>query len=429
MKKALILDGSSAGDATGERVARALASALAARGVEGEVVTLRECRIGACAGDFGCWLKHPGVCMTEDDNRRLTAAVINSDLVAYLGPITFGGWAPQLKRLIDHQIQNISPLFLRVDGETHHRKRYPHYPDLLAVGWQDGPNPGEAETFTRLVARNAINFHASASVAALIDADDHNFATEEWLDALERGERVRVSGSPVPPGVAGVAPERAVLLVGSPRLRSSSSYALGRHLLDRLEAAGIQTSAVMMHPAARSAGRTAALIEQVDAADLVLLAAPLYVDGLPAPALEVMASLQRHSQAHARRKRLAAIVNSGFPEAAQNHTALAIAAHFADRSGWEWAGGLAIGGGEGLIHGVAPSQAGGRARPVVAALDVSAAALADGKAIPAQAVDLAARSVIPAWLYRAVGTLGWRSQARANGAASDLAAQPYLASH
>lgn len=66
---------------------------------------------------------------------------------------------------------------------------------------------------------------------------------------------------------------------------------------------------------------------------------------------------------------------------------------------------------------------------MVAALDVSAAALADGNAIPAQAVDLAARSVIPAWLYRAVGTLGWRSQARANGAASDLAAQPYLASH
>lgn len=66
---------------------------------------------------------------------------------------------------------------------------------------------------------------------------------------------------------------------------------------------------------------------------------------------------------------------------------------------------------------------------MVAALDLSAAALADGHAIPAQAAALAARSVIPAWVYRAVGTMGWRSQARANGATTDLAAQPYLASH
>jgi hypothetical protein len=87
---------------------------------------------------------------------------------------------------------------------------------------------------------------------------------------------------------------------------------------------------------------------------------------------------------------------------------------------------LAIGGGEGLIHGVAPAEAGGRARSLVAALDLSAAALAQGAPLPAEAVAAAARNVIPGWAYRAIGGLGWRSQARALGTGASLAAQPYL---
>lgn len=39
------------------------------------------------------------------------------------------------------------------------------------------------------------------------------------------------------------------------------------------------------------------------------------------------------------------IVNSGFPEAFHNDTALAILRRFAAETGFQWAGGLALGGG------------------------------------------------------------------------------------
>ncbi|MCK4899409.1 MAG: hypothetical protein KAS38_11555 [Anaerolineales bacterium] len=62
------------------------------------------------------------------------------DLMVYLTPITFGGYSSALKRMVDHQIQNVLPFFARVSSETHHRKRYKKYPDLLAVGWMDEPD-------------------------------------------------------------------------------------------------------------------------------------------------------------------------------------------------------------------------------------------------------------------------------------------------
>ena len=254
--RALLLDGSHAGDPTGPRAAGALDAALAARGHHPETITLRDKRIGNCAGDFGCWIKHPGICMTDDDNREIAAAIVNADLVAYLGPVTFGGPSAPLKRLVDHQIQNIAPNFITVDGETHHRKRYARYPGLLSVGWQSEPNAAEAAIFSTLAARNAINFHADASVAAVVPTaltdDEFRAAADGWLAALARGERLAARPLPAVEPEAGAAPKRALLLVGSPRTRTSTSNALGDHLLGRLAAAGVATETINLHPAARS---------------------------------------------------------------------------------------------------------------------------------------------------------------------------------
>ena len=125
------------------------------------------------------------------------------------------------------------------------------------------------------------------------------------------------------------------------------------------------------------------------------------------------------------RQRFAAIANCGFPEATQNATALAICATFARQAGFGWAGDLALGGGEGLVHGVELARLGGRARHAVAALDLAGDALSAGAPIPEAARDLLARPAIPGWLYRGVGGLGWRLQARRFGMASSLGRRPY----
>ena len=111
--KAILLDGSHAFDRTGERVRAAVSTQLEARGFAVDSVVLREKKVGACAGDFFCWIRSPGVCNVDDDNRAIARAIMASDLMVYLTPITFGGYSSALKRMVDHQIQNVSPFFAR----------------------------------------------------------------------------------------------------------------------------------------------------------------------------------------------------------------------------------------------------------------------------------------------------------------------------
>src|SRR4030042_6552563 len=108
---AILLDGSQENDYSGERVRTTLEAELKSRGWEVEHIVLREKKIGNCAGDFFCWIRSPGVCNVDDDNRTISASIITSDLLVYLTPVTFGGDSSILQRMVGHQIYNIAPVF------------------------------------------------------------------------------------------------------------------------------------------------------------------------------------------------------------------------------------------------------------------------------------------------------------------------------
>jgi len=430
--KAIILNGSSKNDATGERIRIALTDELAARGWEVKHVQLCDEKIGNCAGDFFCWIRNPGMCNVADINRTFAAEIISSDLMVYLTPVTFGGYSYHLKKLVDHQIQNVEPFFEKVAGETHHQKRYPRYPDFLAVGWMEQTDPQQEAIFRHLAQRNAVNFYAHKSVASIVMADqpdeDVRLAARGWLDDLAKGKLSRAERLPDPAVTRGGSSplQRAALLVGSPRTRKSSSHALGGYLFDRMAESQVQTETFYIHTSLYSPERMQALMEAVDSADLVMLAFPLYVDSLPAPVMAVLERIAtRRAGKNITRPRFAALANCGFPEAAHNQTALAICETFARQAGFEWAGALSLGAGEGLVHGAALAEAGGPAIPIRKALDLAAAALVRGETIPQEAADLLARPIIPAWLYRWMGIFGWRQQARQYGVQNIMRRKAY----
>lgn len=58
-------------------------------------------------------------------------------------------------------IQNISPFFAKIEGETHHQKCYEKYPNFLAVGWMDTFEVQDEAVFRYLVQRNVLNWHAT----------------------------------------------------------------------------------------------------------------------------------------------------------------------------------------------------------------------------------------------------------------------------
>jgi hypothetical protein len=170
-----------------------------------------------------------------------------------------------------------------------------------------------------------------------------------------------------------------------------------------------------------------ALLEAVEAADLILLAFPLYVDSLPAPTIEALEQIAAQRTCGASpRQSFAAIANCGFPEPQHNQAALAICASFAHQAGFLWAGGLALGAGEGMVHGTPLKELDGRVIPLRNALDLAADALAQGQPIPEEARQLLAKPFIPAWLYRWMGIYGWRQQAKQYGMERSLKRQPYI---
>jgi hypothetical protein len=158
----------------------------------------------------------------------------------------------------------------------------------------------------------------------------------------------------------------------------------------------------------------------------VILAFPLYVDTLPYLATQALEQIAAHraGQTAARRPLFLAIANCGFPEAAHNATALAVCRQFAEEVGFVWAGGLALGEG-GAIVGRPLAAVGGMARNVVAALDLVAAALAEGQPAPEAAIALMARPLVPTWAYMLMGAFGWMMQARQNRVLTRLGARPF----
>ncbi|MBK9207722.1 MAG: hypothetical protein IPL71_05245 [Anaerolineales bacterium] len=115
-----------------------------------------------------------------------------------------------------------------------------------------------------------------------------------------------------------------------------------------------------------------------------------------------------------------------FSEAKHNDTALAICEQFAIETGMTWLGSLALGGGEGLVHGVPLNEMDGRAMPLKKSLELSAVSLALGMSIPQEARDILSRPIIPNWMYKLFGGFGWKQQAKQYGVNNQLRKQPYL---
>lgn len=430
--KAIILDGSQEHDMTGLHVSTALIAELESRGWEIEHLQLREIKIGNCAGDFFCWIRNPGLCNVNDENRIIAASIANSQLMVYLTPITFGGYSSSLKKMVDHQIQNVLPFFEQINGETHHQQRYPSYPDFLAIGWMDQPDAQSEAIFRHLTYRNGINFYASKLVTGVVLANQTetqiHASMQNWLNELETRKGTQPAKLPESHNekLEPTSIQRALLLVGSPRTRKSTSNSLGGYLFEQLKAHNIQTETISIHTTMGSSERIKAMLATVDAADLVLLAFPLYVDSLPAPVMNALETIASHRASQDKSHQLfAAIANCGFPEPDHNATALAICENFARLAKFDWAGSLALGAGEGMVHGTPLNEMDGRVIPLKKALDLAAESLAQGAAIPPAAQAFIAKPFIPAWLYRAMGVYGWKQQAKPYNAEKSLKRQPY----
>ncbi len=183
-KQALILDGGTGDGATTRLAGDAVGGHLEGMGWSTTVLALRELEIAPCLGCFGCWVRTPGVCVVDDDGREVARRVVQSDLMVFVTPLTFGGYSSELKKALDRLIPIISPMFRRVRGEVHHVRRYARYPRLVGVAVDGDPpiDPEEEELFETLVGRNAINLYAPAEAACVVAMNDDPAAVRRTIE-------------------------------------------------------------------------------------------------------------------------------------------------------------------------------------------------------------------------------------------------------
>lgn len=188
MMKALILNGLRKTD---ETIYEIISDALKGMGWEVSGIRLRDKEIAPCQGCFGCWIKTPGVCVINDEGREAVKMAVQSDLMVFLTPVTFGGYSSELKKAVDRLIPVVLPLFTNIRGEMHHKPRYLKYPHLVGIGVLHQPDEESEQIFKTLVARNAINLHSPSNAAGIVLRDDgpekmrkkiKDILTSRWME-------------------------------------------------------------------------------------------------------------------------------------------------------------------------------------------------------------------------------------------------------
>lgn len=354
----LIIDGNPALDGTGEGFDRYLggfASGLQSKGHRVGRFVLRELDLAFCTGCWACWWKTPGLCAFKDDIVALHREMTKADLIVWASPLILGNVSALLKTAQDRFVPMVHPYISIQDGECHHRPRYAREPDIgLIVG--PGPDDGEldlalARGFFERFAKNA---HGKFRLFAT-----PNTPLAEAVEAALSGPELP-AGADLPSWVADPAPRLAVagddadtvprrlFVNGSPRGKASNSALLLSWIAKGMAAAGIADAAsIPVVDLARKDGLGAQL-EAFRDADEVIIALPLYTDSVPAIVKRFLEALAASEPADMRGKRVAFIIQSGFPEPVHSETAAAYLARAPARLGLTHAGTLVRGGIEGI---------------------------------------------------------------------------------
>ncbi len=422
----VILDGTQGDDV----VSRHLREYAEARDIPVTRFALADMILAPCLGDFECWTKTPGLCRTKDGVQDIARAVRTASLVVFLTPIRFGGYSAHLKKAVDRLIGLVHPNFHERDGLTRHQPRYANYAPFLVIGIAQG-DLGDAErTFNELAMGNAVNLIAPGCLARVIVTADTGWRARldatlaramgndlkapfsaPALDELFEACHAEASAS-----WGDKAPGSAVVLLGSARPKgTSTSEWLADRLIDGLDKAGCRVKKVYASQFIKR-GRAADLaLDDILASDMLIVAAPIYVDGLPylvVSALELLAA--RLGGQPRTLSRVVGLLNCGYPEAIHNRLAMRMLRHFSAQAGLRWAGGLALGGGEAL-HGGLRDAADWAARNVVQALRMAAEALGKGGGVPDEAARLMAKPLVPPLIFRWLARMHWLRTARSHG--------------
>ena len=273
--------------------------------------------IRPCIGCFRCWTGGSGECVYKDGYHRMCALIHEADEMVVMSRYTYGGFSSFVKGVFDRCIGYVLPEFETAYGEMHHRKRFPGDKPVTFLFRGSGLTEEDKDKAREYVAAVCRNLRGSVKEVVFDEC-----APEEE-----------------PGPVSGEGAERSGVLIVNCSLRGERSNT-GVFLKRLQEYMGVSADVISLSPGTEPDKAA----EAVGRAETVVFGAPLYVDGLPAPALHLMERIK--ASGAGRGCRLYAVVNNGLYESRQNVNMLRMIKAFCAENGLSYRGAAAIGAGE-----------------------------------------------------------------------------------
>ncbi|MCJ7582594.1 MAG: NAD(P)H-dependent oxidoreductase [Candidatus Aminicenantes bacterium] len=172
---ALILNGSLKHQYHLDPIQNILMEELENAGWNPKSILLHQANIRGCLGCFKCWDTTPGLCIQQKDEAPgIVKQFLQSELIVFLTPLTFGGYSSELKQIIERMLGILQPGVTVRTGETHHLKRYERYPSLFALGVTETVDVEEERLFKALIERHSHNFYPPKYRTDVIHSGDED---------------------------------------------------------------------------------------------------------------------------------------------------------------------------------------------------------------------------------------------------------------
>ncbi len=114
-----------------------------------------------CVGCFGCWIKTPGQCIIKDGHENMGSLLGKTKDLIIISRMTYGGFSPFIKNVLDRSISYIHPYFQIRNKEMHHRRRYDNVIRIRVFFYGEDITKEEKDTANGYVEAVSVNLDAS----------------------------------------------------------------------------------------------------------------------------------------------------------------------------------------------------------------------------------------------------------------------------
>ena len=358
---------------------------------EGYTILCDDGKIRPCIGCFTCWKKTPGRCVFKDGFDQMAALLNEADEIVYSSRFTYGGFSAFIKNVFDRSIPYVLPYFEVCENEMHHKRRFEKIKDITFIFRGHDLSKEEKDmaiSYVEAVCRNMRN------------------NVKEVLFEEETGRKEIVKESDPVKG-------RILLINCSMRGKEANSETFLKRLAEDLH-----TDHEYLR--FKDAGEEETVSKMADA-ETIILAMPLYVDGLPSNVIRLLQKIEE--KLNGKGRKIYVLANLGLYESHQLVNLLSMMKYWCKKTGFQYKGAIGIGAGE-LIGVLIRKISFGPVRPALNALKDLAMAI-DRKE------DLEDRYVqpfaFPRRLYIFIANRSWDLHALKQGLKpSDLEKRPHF---